>query len=69
MIKGLLFYGVHMNCTRVTVDQRIVTTTDVFPHFTITPFALSHFTEVGAEFTLYATIFKGSEKRRKLSAQ
>jgi hypothetical protein len=69
MIKGLLFYGIHMHCTGITVNQGIVTTIYVFPYFTIAPFTLLHFAEVGAKLTAYSTIFKGSEKRGKLAAQ
>jgi hypothetical protein len=69
MIKRLLFYGIHMNCTGVTVDQRIVTATNVFSNFTIAPLTHLHLAKVGAKLTPYATIFKGSEKRGKLAAQ
>jgi len=69
MIKGLLFYGIHMHCTGITVNQGIVTTIYVFPYFTIAPFTLLHFAEVGAKLTTYPTIFKGSVKRGKLATK
>jgi len=69
MKKGLLFYGVYMHCTGVTIDQGIVTTTNILPYFTIPPFSLPHFTAMGAELAAHVTVFKGGIKRGKLAAQ
>ena len=69
MIKGLLFNGIYMHCTRITVDQRIVATTNVLPYFTITSLSLPHFAAVRAKLAAYTAVLKGSEKRGKLVAK
>jgi hypothetical protein len=56
--KWLFFYGVHMHCTRIAIDQGVIAATDVFPNLAIPPFTFVYFAGMGTEFTTDATIFQ-----------
>jgi len=58
MEKWFLFYGVHMHCTRIAIDQGVIAATNIFPSLAIPPFTFFCFAGMGTEFTTDAPIFK-----------
>jgi hypothetical protein len=69
MIKWFFLDGIHVDCTRIAVNQGVIAPTDVFPNLAVTPFALIHFTGMGTEVATNTTFPQLGEKWRKFATK
>jgi len=52
VIKGFFFYRIHMNGTRIAVNQGVIDPLPVFSNLTVSPSARGHLTLSGAKGAL-----------------